>query len=97
MVVEIKCTSHIRELVGKKKFFIQIEEAETGVTTAEVLRKIEMSLGAKSIALLKNGAIVKGLLVFRRNTAGGLDRIRDCHEMVANGESLTLGTGMEGG
>jgi hypothetical protein len=64
----------------------------------EALQALENTLGNGGIRILEGGRIAGGLLVFRRNPAGALQRIRNPEDqLVVAGENLVLSVAMEGG
>lgn len=97
MTVEINCTSHIRELLGTKRFHLEIPSGELEIGIGEVLRHVENQAGGRVPSLMEDDHFMKGLLVFKRTGEGGLERITDSSAPVSENDSLTLATGMEGG
>lgn len=97
MTVEINCTSHLREVLGKKKFRVEIAAEGGEVCIGEVLRNVEGRTAGAGILLLKDDRFSEGLLVFKRTKSGGLERVFESSAPVFENDSLTLATGMEGG
>jgi hypothetical protein len=64
----------------------------------EALQALENTVGIGDVRLLEGGRIAGGLLVFRRNRAGALERIRSPEDQIIHaGELLVLSVAMEGG
>ncbi|MFP4563311.1 MAG: hypothetical protein ACLFRY_08355 [Spirochaetia bacterium] len=76
-----------------------IELPEEDMSLASILREVEKMY--RSLRLFKKGNLYDGVLVFRRNEAGGLERIIDLEQpAVKRGgfeEEYVIATGMEGG
>ena len=64
----------------------------------EALQELESFLGSGDTRLLEQGRVAAGMLVFRRNPEGALQRIRNPEsQIIPAGETLVLSVAMEGG
>jgi hypothetical protein len=88
-----------RQKIGRESLIVQLTDRPgKNPNVREALQALEDSLGGKRLGLLQGGRVAEGLLVFRRNPAGALERIRDPEDQrVEPGQSLVLSIAMEGG
>lgn len=68
-----------------------------GIPVLDLLKALEIRFSKKNLRLLEHNALIKGLLIFKKKPPAGLTRIRDIQECLGIGETLVIGTGMEGG
>jgi len=64
----------------------------------EALAALQNRLEHGQLKLLDRGCVGRGILIFRRTSTGGLDRVFDPEgQRIVEGEILVLSTAMEGG
>lgn len=95
--VRIEFVGHIRTCAGERNTVIELPEEN--MSLASTLREVEKAY--RNLRLFEKGDLYDGVLVFRRNEAGGLERIAHLEApAVGRGrfeEEYVIATGMEGG
>lgn len=95
--VRIEFIGHIRTLAGEQNTVVELSGDDSSLGSA--LRETEDT--HPGLKLFEEAGLIKGILVFRRSAAGGLERIDDLDRPAverdtAEGEYV-ITTGMEGG
>lgn len=88
-----------RQKIGQESLIVQLADRPGGSPTVrEALQALEESLGSRRLGLLEAGRVSENLLIFRKTSAGALERIRDPEDQsVEPGQSLVLSIAMDGG
>ena len=88
-----------RQKFGRDNLTIQFPDRPgKPPSVLEALQELERFLGSGDTRLLEQGRVAAGLLVFRRNPEGALQRIRNPESrIIPAGETLVLSIAMEGG
>ena len=88
-----------RQKIGQESLIVQLADRPgKSPTVREALQALEESLGSRRLGLLEAGRVAENLLIFRKTSAGALERIRDPEDQsVEPGQSLVLSIAMDGG
>ena len=88
-----------RQKLGRDALTIQLpERSGKPASVLEALQALENAPGIEGLRLVEGGRVAGGLLVFRRNPAGALQRIGNPEDqIILAGENLVLSVAMEGG
>ena len=93
MNIRVEFIAHLREITGTSSVDLDLPAA----AVIDHLKGVEELYVKKNLRLLAHNALIKGLLVFKKQPNAGLTRIRDLQESLEAGDTLVIGTGMEGG
>lgn len=88
-----------RRKTGLESLIVEAPEGSgQRLTVLEALAALQNRLEHGQLKLLDRGCVGGGILIFRRTSTGGLDRVFDPEgQRIVEGEILVLSTAMEGG
>ena len=88
-----------RRKTGLESLIVEAPEGSgQRLTVLEALAALQNRLERGQLKLLDRGCVGRGILIFRRTSTGGLDRVFDPEgQRIVEGEILVLSTAMEGG
>jgi len=88
-----------RRKTGLESLIVEAPEGSgQRLTVLEALAALQNRLEHGQLKLLDRGCVGRGILIFRRTSTGGLDRVFDPEgQRIVEGEILVLSTAMEGG
>jgi hypothetical protein len=88
-----------RQKIGRESLCVQLADRPgRGPTVLEALEALQSAVEDKGVRLLAGERIDAGLLIFRRNAGGALERIPHPEDQsVGPGQRLVLSVAMEGG
>jgi hypothetical protein len=93
MTVRFELLSVFRDRTGIDALCLPV----SGFTVGQALAALEQGFGRAVLPLLEAGRMKKGVLVFSRNSSGGLVRVSGMQQALTDRQTLVLATAMEGG